>query len=50
MFIYEKNPDRKSWVDLGQGSREQTQLPPRRTPPRLRLVADNGSLLRAARH
>jgi hypothetical protein len=48
MFIYQKNPDRRSWVDLGQGSREQAQAAPRPMQPKLRLVADTGSLLRSA--
>ena len=46
MFIYQKNPDDRSWVDLGQGSREQAQVAPRRAAPKLRLVEDTGSLLR----
>jgi hypothetical protein len=45
MFIYEKNPDRKSWVDMGQGSREQLQAAARPTPPKLWLVPNTGSLL-----
>ena len=46
MFIYEKNPDRKSWVDMGQGSREQVQAAAsHRAPPRLWLVPNTGSLL-----
>ena len=45
MFIYEKKPGQTSWVDLGQGSREQGQAAPRQTRPTLSLVADTGSLL-----
>ena len=47
MFIYEKNPDRKSWVDMGQGSREQVQVSTPRAPPKLWLVPNTGSLLDA---
>ena len=46
MFIYEKNPDGRPWVDLGQGSREQGQAVPRPATPKLRLVEDSGALLR----
>jgi hypothetical protein len=47
MFIYEKNSDRKVWFDMGQGSREQAQATTRRATPKLSLVPDTGSSLKA---
>jgi hypothetical protein len=43
MFTYEKQAGRTSWVDLGQGSREQARTAPPPASPKLFLVADTGS-------
>jgi hypothetical protein len=43
MFTYEKQAGRTSWVDLGQGSREQARAAPPPASPKLHLVADTGS-------